>query len=83
MFYINKLFFIINNRIFDDFRVFFIIGNGYIVMVVKIDMFCMNGLYNGYVIKIYRVFLLVIFVRNVSVDGNVMFKYSLDFKNGI
>lgn len=52
-------------------------------MVVKIDMFCMNGLYNGYVIKIYRVFLLVIFVRNVSVDGNVEFKYSLDFKKGI
>lgn len=82
MSYTNKLFFIINNRIPDDPRVLPTIGNGHIATVVKTDTLCMNNLYNGYAIKTHRALLPAILVRNVSMDGNVTSKYSLDLKNG-
>lgn len=78
----HYFFFIINNRIPNDTRVLPTIGNGHIATVVKTDKLCMNGLYNGYAIKTHRALLPAILVRNVSVDGNVTSKYSLDLKNG-
>lgn len=67
----------------NDTRVLPTIGNGHIATVVKTDKLCMNGLYNGYAIKTHRALLPAILVRNVSVDGNVTSKYSLDLKNGL
>lgn len=79
---LRRLIFFINYRIPDDPRVLPTIGNGHIATVVKTETLCMNGLYNGYAIKTHRALLPAILVRNVSVDGNVTSKYSLDVKNG-
>lgn len=82
LFFLGDYFFFINYRIPDDPRVLPTIGNGHIATVVKTETLCMNGLYNGYAIKTHRALLPAILVRNVSVDGNVTSKYSLDVKNG-
>lgn len=75
--------FFITCRIPDDPKFLPTIGNGHIATVVKTETLCMNGLYDGYAIKTHRALLPAILVRNVSVDGDVTSKYSLDVKNGM